>query len=570
MRAFILAALLSGCVGASEAGETCSDPRATAAYDDGFALQKDGRSWEARAAYERCLGAQPDCVPCRWEIGWSHWTLGHFGEVVAAWEKVLEAQPDHVDAQKWLPKARAKTSLSTSRPRASIVVEGSVAPLRAGVLRFEDAPGPAGLPDCKASLAALSSRPSAAEKPRGKYRAEKADTSAMPTLSYSGSTAGMPGADWRSLPLQSLEAPEGIKQRIRDALKRGQSGQRLRISVFGASHTSADRFTGRLRQVLQGRWGDGGHGFILPAALYKWHGGRDISLCRTEGWMPDWSGKANGHDDTLYGFGGMSVTSEDLNDFGWIETPTKGKIGGAVDRFEVYSLGGPGEGTMRALVDGSKRASIPGAGATASLKRTTFKLSDGPHRLRLTPKGDGPVRLFGVSLEREVGVIVDALGIRGQELRSWLEWEPKMAAQGWKSLAPDLVVLAYGTNEAADPGYSMEQYEADLTAVLETLRSALTPEEAPCILVGPSDRGVDLGGSYAIWDRTVAVADVQRAVAPRFGCAFWDWQSAQGGPGSMVTWKHLDPPLAAKDLIHHTPRGYEVIADRFLAALDAL
>ncbi len=567
--ALLLLPLLAGCVASGEASPTCADPRAVAAFDEGFALQKDGRSWEARAAYERCLAAEPGCTACRWEIGWSDWTLGDFDAVVAAWEAVQRAEPDHADAKTWLPKARAKASLAPSRPVAPTVVEGSPAPLRAGVLRFPDAPGPAGLPDCKASLAAVGTLPAAAPGPRGKYRAPKADTSAMKTLAKPSSTAGLPGADWRALPAQPFEGPAAIQARIKAALARGAAGERLRVTVFGASHTSADRFTGRLRDVLQQRWGDGGHGFVLPAALYKWHGGQDVDLCRTDGWMPDWSGKANGHDDTLYGFAGMSVTSADPNDFGWIQTTAKG-TGSAVQRFEVFALGGPGAGTLRAVVDGDQRAAIPGAGPRSSLQRTTIEVPDGPHRLTVIPKGDGPVRLFGVSLERDKGVIVDALGIRGQEARSWLEWDPTMAAQGWLTLAPDVVVLAYGTNEAADQGYTMEQYEADLTAVLGRLRAAIPPEQAPCILAGPSDRAVDLGDRYAIWDRTAAVAEVQRKVAPRFGCVFWDWQQAQGGEGSMVTWMHLDPALSAKDGIHHTPKGYEVVADRFLAALDAL
>ena len=53
-----------------------------------------------------------------------------------------------------------------------------------------------------------------------------------------------------------------------------------------------------------------------------------------------------------------------------------------------------------------------------------------------------------------------------------------------------------------------------------------------------------------------------------FGCVFWDWQQAQGGEGSMIAWLYTDPPLAAKDLIHHTSAGYIHIAERFIEALD--
>ena len=52
------------------------------------------------------------------------------------------------------------------------------------------------------------------------------------------------------------------------------------------------------------------------------------------------------------------------------------------------------------------------------------------------------------------------------------------------------------------------------------------------------------------------------------GCVFWDWQQAQGGEGSMIAWLYTDPPLAAKDLIHHTSAGYIHIAERFIEALD--
>ncbi len=62
----------------------------------------------------------------------------------------------------------------------------------------------------------------------------------------------------------------------------------MRISVYGASHTSSDRFTGRLREVLQKRWGDGGKGHVLPGPLYKWYGGRHISTCWSDGWLSDW------------------------------------------------------------------------------------------------------------------------------------------------------------------------------------------------------------------------------------------------------------------------------------------
>jgi lysophospholipase L1-like esterase len=326
-----------------------------------------------------------------------------------------------------------------------------------------------------------------------------------------------------------------------------------------------------LREVLQKRWGDGGKGHVLPGPLYKWYGGRHVSTCWSEGWLSDWQGKANAHRDGLLGHAGMSVSSSHPEEFGWLQTPSRGKTASSVSMFDVYTLGEPSGGTLEVWIDGGQRHRIRTKRGSTELIRTRFSVPQGSHRITVSPVGDGAVRIFGISLEQDDrGAIVDAMGVRGMEARTWLSWEPALFGPGIRSLDPDLVVLAYGTNEAADQSYTMDQYRADLRQVLGKLRKS-AGQDVACILAGPSDRGWNFGdGTFAIWDRTTPVAQVQREVAGEFNCAFWDWQEAMGGPGSMVAWTHRDPALGSKDLIHHSRAGYVEIADRFLAAIDAL
>ena len=438
------------------------------------------------------------------------------------------------------------------------------------VLDATAAPGPAGLPSCREQLAAMPSKP---DKPGGRTwegDLPRPDPAGMPEVVVMD-PAQLPGSDPGALPPRPLEGPPEVLARIADVFDRAERGERVRLSFWGASHTGGDFWTGRIRHALQERYGDAGHGFVLPAALYKGHRASDINLCRTDGWMSDWSGKANAHKDGLLGFGGMSVSSDDVRDFGWVETARSVKFGRSVDRFDVWTLAQPGGGTLLVTVDGGEPFEVSTTADTPRLQLHRLLVSTGKHRLQVAPKGDGPVRLFGVSMEAdEPGVIVDSLGIRGREARDWLRWDEGLFASGVMGLSPDLVVLAYGTNEAADQRYSMEAYRADLSEVLRKLRRALPADDVPCILAGPSDRGWKLGdGRYAIWDRTAPVAQVQREVAAEHGCAFWDWHAAMGGDGSMVGWYYADPKLGAGDLIHHTRAGYVWIADRFIAAIDA-
>jgi lysophospholipase L1-like esterase len=379
----------------------------------------------------------------------------------------------------------------------------------------------------------------------------------------------LPGADPAALGLQPLEGDFETLRGVGDVLRRAEAGVPVRLSFFGASHTAGDYFTGELRRTLQARHGDRGHGFVLPAPLYEGDRANDINLCASDGWRSDWAGRKGGREDGLLGFNGASVSSSDPADFAWIQTTTDNPMGRAISRVEVFTLGHPAGGSYRLVVDEAPARVIDTHRPQPELLRHVFELPDGPHRVSVSPVGDGELRLFGMLAERDgPGVLVDAIGVRGRTARSWLSWDPALQIPGLLALNPDLIVLAYGTNEAADSDWATETYRDDLRQVLSRMREALP--ETPCVLIGPSDRGVEVQKArrYQIWGRTAPVAQVQREVAPEFGCGFWDWQLAAGGPGSMLSWRAVDPPLAGPDLIHFSQAGYRRSAELFLLALE--
>ncbi len=439
-------------------------------------------------------------------------------------------------------------------------------------MKVPDAEGPPAQ-SCREALGLLDEPPSRPKVPAPRsYPAPKTEGMARIQLSPENRLpAEIPGQDPSSLPLQAIEGTPEALSALRKLWAQPAGSARLRLSVFGASHTGADYWTGRMRRVLQDRHGDLGHGFILPAALYKGYRGSDINLCRTNGWLSDWVGKRNGHKDGLLGFGGMSVSSSNPHDFGWAETTRSNPHGRKVERIDLFALGQPQGGRVEVQVDTAEPVSFATHRTDTTLVWVRVEVPDGPHRTVLRPKGDGPVRLFGLSLERSgPGALVDAIGIRGRQARTWLEWDEGLFRSGLQALDPDLVVLAYGTNEANRTHLDLGAYREELREVLRRLRRA-HPEPAACLLVGPSDRFVRVDDrTYAVWSHTQGVAEVQREVSREFHCGFWDWQQATGGPGSMLAWHLGKPSLASKDGIHHSKAGYERIADRLIAALDKL
>jgi lysophospholipase L1-like esterase len=365
-----------------------------------------------------------------------------------------------------------------------------------------------------------------------------------------------------------IRGSDAAIQSIVAALSGTDLEETVRISVFGASHTEADFFTGAIRRRLQESFGDAGHGFVMPAPPFGGYRAQDANLCYTRNWSGDWADKGPGH--RFPGVGGLSVTSSDPDAFGWVETTQENSLGRTVSSWTVFLEGNIEGGVLLAEVDGA--AHIRHSTRRASPELITLKINvpHGGHRIRLSPGGGGPVTMLGLSSESgQPGIIVDSMGVRGSSVRSWRNMNEPLFSSGLKALDPNLVMLAYGTNEVRDVTYTAEEYTADLDYALLLLQTTL-PGVA-CILIGPSDYTQPLeNGSLATFSRTEVFAQLQADAADRHGCASWDWQQATGGPGSQAAWRKHRPPWVAPDWTHFTPAGYEEVANRFLIALEEI
>jgi DNA-binding beta-propeller fold protein YncE len=110
-RVFILCAIvcsLLSCVGTALAqrGGTCGNDAATQHFRAGFAFAETRQARSAISKFQACLEADPNCVPCLYEIGWVYWTQSEWDNVIKNWEQVLQHDPHHVLVTTWLGPAR--------------------------------------------------------------------------------------------------------------------------------------------------------------------------------------------------------------------------------------------------------------------------------------------------------------------------------------------------------------------------------------------------------------------------------------------------------------------------------
>lgn len=377
---------------------------------------------------------------------------------------------------------------------------------------------------------------------------------------------GEPSPDAPGLPIGVEDRDGRSMAPLHAALRRAERGAgQARLVFYGASHVASDLFTGHVREALQTRFGDAGHGLILPAHPWRTYRHRGIEV---ESSRRNWSSekvRVGTNEPQPFGVHGVYVEADRAGAWGRVRTAERG-LGSSASLFDVYFHQRPGGGSFEVLLDGQPLRVVPTAADLAGPGYATFHVPDGAHELELRVRGDGAVRFFGVAVERDVpGVIVDTLGINGARARYHLLWEDSLYREHLRRRRPDLVVLAYGTNESGDDA-PIERYEAELNAVVGRVRE--TVPDAACLLIGPSDRPVRRpDGNYEDRPRTGEVVSAQHRVALAHGCGFFDLVAFGGGPLSMVEWSSHEPPYGAPDHVHYTRRGYQRLGEVLTGAL---
>jgi hypothetical protein len=375
-------------------------------------------------------------------------------------------------------------------------------------------------------------------------------------------TAPAPPTDVDMSPARigQLDRPDRLAHLFRalSGLDEGHAHDDVRVTQFGDSHTAADVGTATLRHILQSRFGDGGRGFVSigkPWKSYAQDGIRggmtnefDAAKIRIKG------DRAAG--DGLYGLLGAPISSDAPGARAWT------RIAPSVSRFEIDYLRAPRSGSFDVFIDGTLAGRVATRDAGTAAGYTTFDAPDTPHEVEFRTVGDGEVRLYGMALDRaQAGVVVDALGINGAQVFTPLRTGEEHFAEQVHHRAPDLVILAYGTNEALDPRLGDGEYERGLVELLG--RVARAAPSASCLLLGPPDlaRHASKEQPYAFWPRIAEIVAIQRKVATAAGCAFYDQLEAMGGPGSIIAWVNEPHDARAKsDYVHLTRFGYAQLA----------
>lgn len=353
---------------------------------------------------------------------------------------------------------------------------------------------------------------------------------------------------------QLINNAEPNLNRLDNKLKQGN--QQIHIVQIGDSHTAADFFSGELRTLFQQRYGDAGPGFV-PAISVP--GQRTATINRKSD-KQQWELFSSRKDERFdYPLGGL------------VALPMK-----PTSRVQLVPLqAAAGTYQLQALYQNSSGGQMfvsPASSSPISLPTTgnTWRFST-PVSTQLpaevTVSNDSNLKLGGWLLRsNHPGVTLSALGINGATINMLDKWQPQWV-ETLAEMSPDMVILAYGTNEAFNDNLDLVAYQQNLREKIRQIRQRMP--ESVILLVGPND---SIKFSHAASCEAkmpvhlMNVIKIQKAIAAQENTLFWDWQAFMGGPCSIRSWAAQD--LARPDNVHLSTEGYKKSAQALYRQLS--
>ncbi len=398
-----------------------------------------------------------------------------------------------------------------------------------------------------------------------------------------------------------------------DSLKQGK----INIVHIGDSHIQADFFTGRMRSLLQERFGNGGLGFAFPYQLARTNGNGSVKYVSNAPWQSYRNVfPVNGANVGLSGIA-LSTSAADavmelkVNDpslhFSRLKifTPSNHQVFNvATTSVPINIVSSTPKKIKHTIKSGESLSTIARRYkiTVAQLKKTNNLKTDNivagktlwipskemePVKIDLSnftnlqgqeresyydfvfdtpldrvyvyPNGrESLYDLNGLVLENSTpGVVYHSIGVNGAKYSDFNKYP--LFFEQLKGLEPDLIIVSMGTNEAFDK-IDPKQFSASVNEFLEYIQQE--NPTANILLTSPPPSYFSRYNPNTIVS-TLSNELIINGISSDY--ALWDLYYNLGGTLGLKSLQ--SDGYLAKDLVHYTVKGYEFSADLFFDAL---
>ncbi len=240
------------------------------------------------------------------------------------------------------------------------------------------------------------------------------------------------------------------------------------------------------------------------------------------------------------------------------------------DRVILCAIAQPGGGTFILRLGGEEhRWSLDAPQVMPACRAVDSADPVGAASLTTEDGGIVSITSFGTFRKRG-GVVLSNLGVVGAQLTHFGRTSDAVLRAEFAVYRPDLIVLAFGTNEGFSPAGSADGFESAMRNQVARIRR-LAGANVPILLIGAPDAGtrnasiasgVACGEGWSEPRLLSPVRDRQARIARELRLGFWNWGAAMGGRCSSYQWV-LTAQMRG-DHVHFTRTG----GDRIGSLLD--
>jgi lysophospholipase L1-like esterase len=345
---------------------------------------------------------------------------------------------------------------------------------------------------------------------------------------------------------------------------------KINILHIGASHVQGGFLTNQIRRNFDLLNGDNktSRGFIFPYKVAKTNNPKNFEVCFTG----EWTSERNvGRSCSMpLGLAGIAVSTSDsaasisiklnTDSVERRRTFTKLVLIGQTDEPQtvipvIYTNG---KEFLPCFFDAKTNAYIYELHEYADTFKLAFMRSDSSKQ---------SFTVYGFIPENDTqGIVYHEVGVNGATVSSYLNcenFERELAL-----IKPDMVIFGIGINDWVGNNMTEREFIANYMQLIERIRG-VSPD---CALVfitnNDSFKKIRLRRrrtSYAVNTNGLHAQNAFRELARQNNGALWDQFAIMGGLRSMKQWERAG--LAAKDKIHFTKKGYEILGNLLFEAM---
>lgn len=324
-------------------------------------------------------------------------------------------------------------------------------------------------------------------------------------------------------------------------------GAQFKIFHLGDSHIQADFFPDVIRKKFQTEFPgkNGGRGFVFPYGMANTYQPKNYAISFSGEWSHATNIQAQPAEEL--GLAGICVTTEAPEATIVLSLVNDPSIQYSFNALRVFFSAA--NNSYKVKLDStmqSMRACKDSGYVDVFYKEYKYQAA-----VTFLKNADtGKVTLYGfVPMSDSAGVIYSSAGVTGAAVSSFLKCS--LLESQLRTMAPDLVIISLGTNDASGKRFSSAGFENVYGELLQRVKNVLP--EAAILLTAPGDSNRKRKRPNP---NNKKAEESIFSVAENYDAAVWDFYSVMGGGRSIKKW--FKAGLCTRDRVHLTKRGYEI------------